>query len=424
LTDDSQAQPTTNGAVTGVMRNAIATIDRDVRDEARAVRRRLHMHPELSGEEARTAVLVAERLLELGVDTITNVGGYGVVGILEGARPGPTIAYRADMDALPMRDALKAPYASLHLAIKHACGHDAHTAIALGVARLLSRMREDLPGRVAFVFQPAEESLDGARAMLDDGLLELVRPDAILALHAFPLQVGTIGLATARCLAGMEEFRVRFYAPAGDLDELVAAAMANLTALSTASVPMDAVSAARVIAAMRRGDPELSTTILISCWAESSGQAPAPQAQLLGLISIPDFALRPQIHAKIAGVLDRTAARSGAAYDLDYTFSSPPLINDTALVRQVAPILEARLGPRAVQSFGAPYPFAHEDFARYAAEVPALFIYLGTQNLQRGIPSILHTPDYDIDEAALDVGLVAMTTVIRALLEESTALPR
>lgn len=424
MTEDRQDQPTSYSAVTAAMQDAIATMDQEVRDETRALRHWLHRHPELSGEEARTAALVAERLQELGIEAATNVGGYGVVGILEGVRRGPTIAYRADMDALPMQDALKAPYASLHLAIKHACSHDAHTAIALGVARLLSQVREDLPGRVAFIFQPAEESLDGARAMLDDGLLELVRPDAMLALHAFPLPVGTIGLATARCLAGMEEFRVRFYAPGGDSDELVAAAMANLTALSTASVPMDAVSAARVIAAMRRGDPELSTTTLISCWAEPPGRVPAPQTQLLGLISIPNFALRPQIHAMIAAVLDRTVARFGAAYDLDYTFSNPPLINDTALVRKVAPILEARLGRRAVQSLDAPYPFAHEDFAYYAAEVPALFMYLGTQNLQRGIPSILHTPDYDIDEAALDVGLVAMTTVIRALLGSSTALPR
>ncbi|MBN1249482.1 MAG: amidohydrolase [Anaerolineae bacterium] len=393
------------------------------RDAIVELRRRLHRQPELSGDEAQTAALVTRHLRRLDVRTETGIGGYGVVGILEGGQAGSTIAYRADMDALPMQDSLDTAYASQHLAIKHACGHDAHTAIALGIAMQLSRIREELPGRVAFVFQPAEESLDGARAMLDDGLFELVKPDAMLALHVAPLPVGTVGIAEGPCLAGMEEFRVRFYAPAGNLEDLVAAASASLTALSTAAVPEDAASFSRVVAAMMRGDPQLAGTVLVSCWPEPPGQVPEPRTHLLGLLSITDFARRPQIHSAIDRALGQAVAKFGAAYDLEYTFSNPPLRNDPALVARVAPILESRLGREQVLRFKGPYPFAHEDFTHYAAEIPALFLWLGTQNLEKGITSILHTPDYDIDETALAIGVETMSTVIRELLAGITSPP-
>ena len=148
------------------------------------------------------------------------------LGMLRGANPGPVIAYRADMDAMPIQDALETPYRSLVLGVKHACGHDVHTAVALGVAEVLASMRDDLAGTVKFIFQPAEESLDGARAMiasglLADGVLDAPAPEAIFALHTFPTPVGTIGIAQNACLAGMEEFRVRFYSPAGNLPGLV-----------------------------------------------------------------------------------------------------------------------------------------------------------------------------------------------------------
>lgn len=371
------------------------------------------MHPELSGEESRTARLVAQHLRDLGLDTETGVGGYGVVGVLAGANPGPTVAYRADMDALPIPDDLDEDYASVHLGISHACGHDAHTAIALGVATQLSRTKRALCGDVVFIFQPAEESLDGARAMLEDDLLTLAHPAAILALHAFPLPSGTVGVAGDAGLAGMEEFRVRFYAPTGNLEPLMAAAMSALTTLSTAPVPQDLESFEAIIAGMVRGDRSLAETVYVSCWPLPAGQE--PPAHLLGLVSITDFQRRAAVRTRIKQALTRTCAAYGATYDLTITFSNPPLHNDPRLVASLLPVLKSELGDQQVLTFTAPYPFAHEDFTQFAAEIPALFLWLGTQNLERGIPSILHTPGYDIDEKALGVGVRTVVAMIRHL---------
>jgi metal-dependent amidase/aminoacylase/carboxypeptidase family protein len=385
-----------------------------------ALRRHLHAHPELSGEERETAAFVAARLRHLGLEVEEGIGGAGVVGLLRGDRPGPTVAYRADMDALPIQDTLGKPYAPLPLGIKHACGHDAHMTVALGLAEALSEARDRLHGQVVFVFQPAEESLDGAQAMLDDGLLQRYHPQAMLALHAFPLQVGSVGIAVGACLAGMEEFKVRFYTPAGDLEAVIGEAIAALEALSTATAPQDSGQFGALIRAMLAGDDQeeggdLGRTVFLSGWPHAPGAV--PPWHLLGLVSMADFALRPAVHHRISGTLERIAARHGAAYDLAYTFSNPPLTNHGGLVAEVLAIAGEVLEPESVLSFRAPYPFAHEDLARFAALVPTALIWLGTANAEAGIDSILHTPDYDIDEGALEVGVRVMRAVILGLGE-------
>ena len=379
------------------------------------LRRALHMHPELSGEEQETSGIIAARLRALGLRTETGIGGYGVVGVLESNRPGPTIAYRADMDALPVQDALAQPYASMRTGVSHACGHDVHVTIALGLAELLSQTRDLLRGRVVFVFQPAEESLDGARAMLDAGLFQRCRPDLMLALHAFPIPVGTVGVATAACLAGMEEFRIRLYTPAGDLQDLIAHVIKDLEALSTGAVPTEAQRFEQIVRRMREGDPELGRIVFVSSWPPASGDT--SHTHVLGLVSMADFSIRPEIHARIEQTLETCVASFGATYDIDYTFSNPPLHNDGTLVNRIIPAVEQALGPSAVLRFRAPYPFAHEDFVHYAERVPTAFLWLGTQNLEKGIPSILHTPDYDVDEDALITGVTAMSAVVRRLME-------
>jgi hypothetical protein len=216
----------------------------------------------------------------------------------------------------------------------------------------------------------------------------------------------------------MEEFRVRFYAPAGNLDALLAESTERLTALSTGFVPQDAESFSRVLDAMAAGDPTLAETFFVSCWPQPPGLLGEPELHLLGLVSIPDFTHRHRIRRAIDQVLQETADRHGAAYDLAYTFTNPPLHNDPGLVTRAMPLLESCVGQERLLVLKAPYPFAHEDFTHYAAQVPSLFVWLGTQNLEEGIPSILHTPGYDIDEDALGLGVEAMTAVIRGLLAE------
>ena len=374
-----------------------------------ATRRDFYMHPELSGEEERTSRVVAERLRALGLAVQARVGGYGVVATLRGARPGPVIAYRADMDALPVQDALKTSYRSPTPGVKHACGHDVHTTIALGVAEVLTSMRDELAGTVKFIFQPAEESLDGARAMIADGVLDAPRPEMIFALHTFPIPVGTVGIAQASCLAGMEEFRARFYSPAGDLAGLVARSATALRALSTGAPPSTPEAYAALVRRMRAGDV-FDETVFVSCWPAAGG--PSQGHHLLGLVSVPRAAYFAVVRARIRQTLDTVTAEVGATYDLAYTFSNPPLVNDAAVVRAVTPVVEAIVGTDRTWTFRAPYPFAHEDFALFLDHLPGALLWLGTANRERGVASLPHTPDFDVDEAALVVGVRVMAAIL------------
>ena len=383
-----------------------------------ALRRHLCAHPELPGDEQRTAAFVAESLRSLGLEPEEGIGGHGLVSVLTGSHPGPTIAYRADMDALPIQDALDSPYASLELGVKHACGHDVHMAVALGIAELLDQLREQLHGRVLFVFQPAEESLDGARAMIDDGILCRYQPKAMLALHVFPIPVGMMGVAEGPCLAGMEEFRVRFYTPAGNLDGIVEEAITALQALSTSSSPSDFEQFQTLIRQMEAGSG-LERTVFLSCWPHSSGSL--PPYHLLGLVSMADFSLRPNVQRQIRRTLDQVAAIHGASYDLAITFTNPPLRNHGPLVAEVTPVLEQILGPESVLSFRDPYPFSHEDLALFAAEIPTALLWLGTANVERGITNLLHTPGFDVDEDALVIGVEVMAAAILHLLRAPDA---
>lgn len=383
-----------------------------LREKLVATRRDFYMHPELSGEEGRTARVIAARLRALGLAVETGVGGYGVVGLLHGASPGPVVAYRADMDALPVQDTLEMPYRSAVLGVKHACGHDLHVTIALGVAEVLAALRENVTGTVQFIFQPAEESLDGAQAMLADGVLDDPTPDVIFALHAFPLPVGQVGLAAGPCLAGMQEFRVRFEGSPSDLEALAERAGAALQALSTGEPPTTSEAYDALIHVMCAGDVP-AETVYVSCWPVAGETSTGHY--LLGLVSVPQFAMLDAVRERIRRTLDEVTA--GAAYDFAFTFSNPPLVNDRTVVASIAPVVANVVGDEHVVHFHAPYPFAHEDFSLYLAQVPGALLWLGTANPNKGLASIPHTSDFDVDEGALDVGVRVMTAVLLHALD-------
>ncbi len=372
-------------------------------------RRNFTMHPELSGEEKRTARVVAARLRKLGLTVQTGVGGYGVVGVLEGARPGPTVAYRADMDALPVQDTLEKFYRSLTLGVKHACGHDVHMAVALGVAEVLAALRDDFGGTVKFIFQPAEESLDGAQAMIADHVLESPEPDVIFALHVSPIPVGTLGLAAGACLAGMEEFKVTFSGSMENLTLVMARAASALRALSTGSVPTGLAMFNALIRSMRVG-PNAAPPVLVSCWPMSDDSA--ANDHLLGLVSLPQMSLRDEVHVRLRRTLDAIAAEFNISYELRFTFSNPPVVNEATVVQEMLPVLKSVVGAENVWVFRSPYPFAHEDFALYLDHVPGALLWLGIANPEKGITSLLHAPDFDVDEAALPIGVRVMATLL------------
>lgn len=395
----------------------IVHLARQLRSELVALRRYFHQYPELSWEEEHTAQLIAGRLETLGLTVRRDVGGHGLIAQLVGELPGPTIAYRADMDALPLQDDLKTAYRSTAMGINHACGHDAHMTIAVGVAKILSSLRDNLHGTIRFLFQPAEEALDGAQAMIACGALGEPIPKAVLALHAFPLPVGSIGLVPGPCLAGMDEFQVKFDAPDAMLPNLVDMALAALSALSNQTPPTTPHAFDTLIQRMTTGE-DLKNSIYLSCWqnAVDSGSV----AHITGLVSTADYAARLDVKRRITWKLDSVIQGTDARYKVWYSFTNPPMINDTVLTRKTRSFVEDVIGTENVKWFNAPYPFAHEDFALYAQQVPAALLWLGTANHDLEIHSLLHTPDYDIDEDALVTGAAVMSYI---LLQLSNVLP-
>ncbi|MBN2394462.1 MAG: amidohydrolase [Anaerolineae bacterium] len=380
------------------------------------LRRDFYMHPELSGEEQRTAQVVADRLRALGLTVQTGVGGYGVVGVLQGAHPGPIVAYRADMDAMPVQDTLETDYCSPILGVKHACGHDVHMAVALGVAETLVALRDELTGTVRFIFQPAEESMEGARAMLAEDVLGAPAPEAIFALHAFPIPIRTVGLATGTCLAGMEEFIVRFHGAPNNLDVAMTRATSVLRTHVTAP-PTNMAAFDALVGAMRAGEvPE--GEILVSCWPLVD--FPGLGDCLLVLASFASGAAQDAVRTRIRAVLDSVAAETGTTYDLTSTFGNPLLVNDAAIVRGVLPLLEATVGPENVWLFHSLYPYAHEDFALYLDHVPGALLWLGIANPEKGITSLLHASDFDVDEDALVIGVQVITRILLHFLVQKS----
>jgi len=284
------------------------------------------------------------------------------------------------------------------------------------VAETLAALRDALPGALRFIFQPAEESLEGARAMLAEGALGLPLPDAIFALHTFPIPAGTVGLATGACLAGTEEFIVRFRGPAERLEAaMTRAALALRTHISPPPITMAAFDA--LVRAMRAGEVS-AREILVSCWPMTD--FPSLEDSLLVLASFASGAARDAARAHIDAVLGAVAAESGVTCDLTPTFANPLLVNDAAIAREVRPLLEAVVGPENVWLFRSPYPYAHEDFALYLEHTPGALLWLGIANPQKGIASLLHASDFDVDEDALVVGVQAATRILLHFLERPT----
>ncbi len=405
----------------------IAWLTEGIQSKLVNTRQDLAMHPELSNEEVRTSTIVAERLTNLGMEVRTNVGGYGAVGLLRGAYPGPTVALRADMDALPIEDTLHTPYRSRVDGVKHACGHDAHTSIALGIAEVLTEIRDDLKGNVKFIFQPAEEMLEGARGMIANGALEHPRPEAIFAWHVFPMQVGKVGYTPGRCFAGMEEFLITLHGLEKHIAPLKTNICTALRQLNTHEDPRDAESLAQVRRIMMGLDTPkaceaLGETVLLSCWSDIYSGAALPH-QILGLMSFPSAALRARTRQAVRDVLDKFLASTEITYDINYTFSNPVTYNDPALTLQAQPVIEAVVGTENAIAFKTLFPFSHEDFALYLQEIPGSLFWLGAANPARDIDAIWHTPGFDIDNAALVIGTKVMAAMLVHFLDMSH-LPR
>lgn len=401
---------------------ATAERDRAVQSAAEGLRARLvemrrdfHMHPELSNREERTARVIAARLRALNFDEVkTDVARHGVIGLLKGARPGPVVAVRADMDALPITETINVPYRSQNPGVKHACGHDVHMAVQLGVAEVLAGMRAHLSGSVKFIFQPAEEGppageTGGAALMIKEGALENPRPQAIFGLHVMPnVEVGQIAYNTGPAMATSDRFyltirgqKVHGAYPHEGVDAITAAAEC-ITALQTMrSRRVDATEPLVISVGQIRGGNRFNII--------------ADEVVMEGTMRTLSEEVRRRAQELMKQTVTGVASAYGATAELRFEEATALTYNEPRLVEETLPTLRRLVGVDNVISrkpqMGA------EDFSYFQKVIPGFFYFLGVGNRTRGIAAMIHTPEFDVDEESLVVGVNVMSNVLLDYLE-------
>lgn len=366
-----------------------------------AIRRDIHAHPELAFEETRTAGIVAAELARLAIPHRTGLGRTGVFGVIEGGRPGPTLAIRADMDALPIAEETGLPFASTFAGVMHACGHDIHTATLLGVAAVLRDIAPMLAGRVVLVFQPAEEVLEGAAAMIADGAAESV--DLALGFHNQPdLPVGTFGYCRGACLAASDRFDLEIRGKSGHAAHPYAAVDPIVAAATFVANVQTVVS--------REVKPIHPAVVTVGALNAGTTHNIIPErAHLKGTVRTLHNAARDTAEAAIRRLVAGLEATARVRCTLDYARKVPPLMNDDRVLEPTLAAVRAQLGADPVE--GEPSMGA-EDFSEFAARAPAFQLRIGSG--APGRDDRLHNADYQPDERCIPLGVQALS---RAALE-------
>ena len=394
-----------------------AEIDRragQVQSKVIAWRRDIHQHPELSNRETRTAELVANHLRSLGMDVRTGVAHTGVVGVLRGGKPGPVVALRADMDALPVTEEVDLPFASKvrttyngqDVGVMHACGHDSHTAMLMGAAEVLAGMRADLPGTVKFIFQPAEEGAPagergGAELMIEEGALGDPTPSAIFGLHVLPFAAGEIRYRPGGIMASADAFRIVVRGrqthgaqPWNGTDPIVVASQIVLGLQTITSRQVDLTTGPAVITV-----GALNGGIRFNIIPDS--------VVMLGTIRTFDTAMRNDIHQRVRRTAESIAQSAGATAQVVIDTTTGVTYNDPALMEKTLPALRAAAGANHVVLAQPVTPA--EDFSRYQQRIPGVFFFLGITPPGTDPAKVApnHSPRFFVDEAALPVGVKA-----------------
>ncbi|MDQ7049924.1 MAG: amidohydrolase [Enterobacterales bacterium] len=391
-------------------------------------RRYFHEHPELSNREFNTAKVIAKHLESLGIEVHTGIAHTGVVGILRGGKSGKVVALRADMDALPVYEKVDLPfaskvtstYANQKVGVMHACGHDSHVAILMGVAEVLSKVKDTIPGTIKFIFQPAEEGVPegeegGAELMIKQGVLKSPDVDAIFGLHIkSTIPVGVIGYRPGGIMASVDDFRIRIHGkqvhgsrPWNGVDPIVVAAQIinSLQTIVSRQMPLTKQAAVVTIGSIHGG--------------VRSNIIPA-EVELIGTIRALDTGMRKSIHKKIHRTANLVAQSMGATVDIDLPMSSsyPVTYNAPALVQQMLPSMIAQAGEQNVKLINA--VTGAEDFSFFAQKVPGFYFFLGA--MPKGVKPqdapAHHTPYFFIDESAMKLGVKTLSNMALDYLKQ------
>ena len=400
------------------LRSAVDQRAREIQEQVVAWRRDIHQHPELGNREFRTAALVAEHLRALGMEVRTEVGHTGVVATLRGGRPGPVVALRADMDALPVTELGDLPFASRvrttyngqEVGVMHACGHDNHVAILMGVADVLASVKDDLPGSVKFIFQPAEEGAPagergGAELMLEEGAFENPTPEVVFGLHVSPGPLGHLSYRSGSAMASSDGLRIVVRGrqthgaiPWGGIDPIVVSSqiILGLQTIASRQLPVTLTPSIITIGSIHGG---------------VRGNIIPDEVEMVGTIRTFDEEVREDIHRRIRQTAEQIAASAGAAAEVFISEGYPVTENDPALTERMVPTLQRVAGdsPVTIEELVT----AAEDFSYFQQRAPGLFFFLGVtpddQDPETAPPN--HSPLFFADEGALLVGVRALANL-------------
>jgi len=380
-----------------------------IKDETIALRRDFHKHPELGFEETRTAGIVAERLQDLGLEVTTGVAETGVVGLLRGQSDAPVILLRFDMDALPILEDTGADYASENSGVMHACGHDSHVAVGLGVAKLLAAHRDDLQGTIKFVFQPAEEGGGGAERMVAAGVLENPKPDASLGMHVWNEKpVGWYALNPGPMMAGAEIFSVKITgkgghgaAPHKSVDPIVTAAQ-MITALQT--IPSRSLN-------------PLDSAVVSVCKVDAGTafNIIPQEAFISGTIRTFKHEVNHKVRERFETIVHKTAEAMECLAEISIERVTLPVANDPGLVAIMQSVVKA-IDPKA-KIDASHQTMGSEDFSFMMDDIPGCFVMVGSANPEKGLDYGHHHPKFDIDESCLPQAVALMAQGAFQILE-------
>jgi amidohydrolase len=391
------------------MNDQIAAVAAEIEPELIEARRWFHQHPELSNREKNTAAEIARRLEAMGYEVQTGVAHNGVVAVLEGSLPGPIVAWRSDIDALPIHEKVDVPYRSVHDGVMHACGHDIHTTVGLGAARVLMRLKDRLHGTVKFIFQPAEEGPPvgeegGADMMIAEGVLEEPAPEAIFGLHVMPIaEAGFVAVRPGGFMAAADRFTITIH---GRMSH----GSAPEDGIDAVYVASQVVTALQAIAS-REVDARRSLVVTVGTFnAGNRHNIIADRAVLTGTVRTLDAETWAGIPERIERIIAGVCEANRATYELDYDRTTPVVNNDERLTAFARTSFAASLG--AEQVLAREPIMAAEDFAYFQQQIPGVYFFLGVANESEGWVDYVHTPTFRPDEAAILVGVTAAASLL------------
>ncbi|HWR43773.1 amidohydrolase [Sporomusa sp.] len=389
------------------MKNSVHDLVKKQHDFVVAMRRHFRMSPELGGQEYETQKKILSELRSMGLE-LRQAAGTGVIAEIKGSRPGKTVAIRADIDALPIQDEIDQPYRSQNDGICHACGHDGHAAMLLGVARVLNAMRDELTGNIRLLFQPSEELFPGgALNMIADGALDGV--DVVIGAHLWqPLEVGTMGITYGPMMASPDQFTITVQGHGGH------GSMPHQT-VDPIFVGSQIVLALKTITGNQVSANELAVLSMGVFKAGEAFNIIPDSAVLQGTVRTFSQSVRETIFACIERICSGICAASGATYTLDSCYGFPPVINNPQVAEVVADAGKEVLGESQVIEISP--AMGGEDFSCYQQQVPGCFIFIGIGNKEKGISYPHHHPKFDMDEQALDYGVAVMAGAALQLLK-------